>query len=195
MKRPNLPTALTLARIAAVPLFVAIYYSGIPYSHWIAMSIFIAASLTDWLDGYLARVMGLQTQFGAFLDPVADKVMVATALILVVEYAGGRYADYYLAIPAAIIICREITVSALREWAAMVGRQTKINVAKIAKVKTTLQMVALSYLIAYTHIPEHAWIIRDGAILLYSAALLTLFSMLIYLKAVLSDLTLVGNAQ
>ena len=138
----NIPIALTWLRIVLIPVFVAVYYLPDTWltpvaKNWTAMSIFAGAAITDWLDGYLARRWGETSAFGAFLDPVADKLMVAAALILLVQL--GR-AEAYLAI---IIIGREIAISALREWMAQLGKTKNVAVAFIGKVKTASQMTAI----------------------------------------------------
>ncbi len=145
----NTPILLTWLRIVAIPIFVAVYY--LPDSwlspvakNWTAMGIFSAAAITDWLDGYLARKWGETSAFGAFLDPVADKLMVAAALILLVQL--GR-AEAYLAI---IIIGREIAISALREWMAQIGKTRNVAVAFIGKVKTGAQMTAIIALLLWS---------------------------------------------
>lgn len=179
----NFPTFLTLSRIIAIPLFVIIYYLPFTEAHLIAALIFTFAGLTDWLDGYLARNWSQTTPFGAFLDPVADKLMVAVALVLVVSEVGLAV----LAIPAAIIVGREIVISALREWMAEIGKRTSVAVSLIGKVKTLIQMLALILLLLYE--PGKLNLLFVGCILLYIAAFLTLWSMTIYLKAAWSDLT------
>ena len=144
----NTPILLTWLRIVAIPIFVAVYYLPDTWlspvaKNWTAMSIFSAAAITDWLDGYLARKWGETSAFGAFLDPVADKLMVAAALILLVQL--GR-AEAYLAI---IIIGREIAISALREWMAQLGKTKNIAVAFVGKVKTAAQMTAIIALLLW----------------------------------------------
>src|SRR6476660_5940174 len=145
---PNFPTALTWLRIVLIPVFVAIYYIPDEWlspvlRNWVGMSVFALAAITDWFDGYLARRWKETSAFGAFLDPVADKLMVAAALILLVQL--GR-AEAYLAI---IIIGREIAISALREWMAQLGRTKNVAVAFIGKVKTASQMTAIIALLLY----------------------------------------------
>ena len=139
---PNIPIALTWLRIVLIPVFVAVYYVpdawlSPPAKNWTAMAVFAVAALTDWLDGYLARKLGATTAFGAFLDPVADKLMVAAALILLVAL---NRAEAYLAI---IIIGREIGISALREWMAQLGKTQNVAVALVGKIKTAAQMTAI----------------------------------------------------
>ena len=177
----NIPIALTWLRIVLIPVFVAVYY--LPDSwlmpvakNWTAMSIFAAAAITDWLDGYLARRLGETSAFGAFLDPVADKLMVAAALILLVQL--GR-AEAYLAI---IIIGREIAISALREWMAQLGASKSVAVAFVGKLKTTAQMTAIIALLLYEPLIPGVPTPLLGTVALWLAAILTLWSMAHYLK-------------
>lgn len=184
----NLPTLLTWARIVMIPLVLGVFY--LP-EHWLAplwqnvagALIFTLAAITDWFDGYLARKWNQTSAFGAFLDPVADKLMVAAALILLVQL--GR-ADAWL---AAIIIGREITISALREWMAQLGASKGVAVSFIGKVKTAAQMIAIVVLLLHVDfIPgiDLAWI---GSCCLFVAALLTLWSMGYYLRMAWPELT------
>lgn len=172
------PIILTLVRLALIPLFVVVYYLPYGWAWPISSLIFALASITDWLDGYLARKLNQISKFGAFLDPVVDKLMVAVALVMLV----GQYRSLFLAVPAMIIIGREIAISALREWMAEVGRRSSVAVTYIGKVKTTAQMVAL-LLLLYHHpllgFPTH----QTGLVLLNVAAGLTLWSMIVYLHA------------
>lgn len=176
----NLPILLTWLRIVAIPLLIAIYY--LPAS-WASMAerdlaatlIFIAAALTDWADGYLARKLNQTSAFGAFLDPVADKLMVAAALIILVQL--GRID----AIVAMIIIGREITISALREWMAKIGAAKSVAVSMLGKIKTAAQMLAIPLLLYY--VPLLGYDTRlAGNWLIWIAALLTLWSMGYYLR-------------
>lgn len=181
----NIPTLLTLIRIAAIPVFVLAFYLPVSWGREAAAIIFILAAFTDWLDGYLARNLKQATKFGAFLDPVADKLMVAVALVLVI----AQHIVPYLAIPAAIIIGREIVVSALREWMAEIGKRASVKVSYVAKIKTTVQMLALILLLLVNSDSSLLFrIIASG--LLYVAAGLTLYTMVIYLLAAWPDLTL-----
>ena len=177
----NVPIALTWLRIILIPVFVAVYYLPDTWimpvaKNWTAMSIFAAAAITDWLDGYLARRWGETSAFGAFLDPVADKLMVAAALILLVQL--GR-AEAYLAI---IIIGREIAISALREWMAQLGKTKNVAVAFIGKVKTASQMTAIIALLLYEPLFGFVPTALLGTIALWVAAVLTLWSMFHYLR-------------
>jgi cardiolipin synthase (CMP-forming) len=179
----NLPNLLTWLRILLIPLFVGIFYFekswvSIPNQNLVATVIFTAAAITDWLDGWLARKLNQTSAFGAFLDPVADKLMVAAALITLVQL------ERVDAIIALIIIGREITISALREWMAKIGEARSVAVSFLGKIKTVSQMVAIPLLLYHTPIgafsPQ-----RVGTWLIYIAALLTLISMAYYLKMAL----------
>jgi CDP-diacylglycerol--glycerol-3-phosphate 3-phosphatidyltransferase/cardiolipin synthase len=175
----NIPNLLTWLRILLIPVFVAAFYLSDdalkPYfKNLISTGIFLLAAITDWLDGYLARKLNQSSAFGAFLDPVADKLMVAAALIVLVKL--GR-AD---AIIAFIIIGREITISALREWMAQLGESKSIAVSMLGKIKTTLQMIAILLLLYHERILGIDCQAM-GSLLLYLAALLTLWSMGYYL--------------
>ncbi|OJA04979.1 CDP-diacylglycerol--glycerol-3-phosphate 3-phosphatidyltransferase [Halomonas sp. QHL1] len=172
----NIPNILTLARIAFIPLLVVLFYLPFSWSMPVAAGLFGLASITDWLDGYLARRWNQSTPFGAFLDPVADKLMVVVALALLIE----RYDTLVLTLPALVIIGREIVISALREWMAEMGKRGMVAVSWVGKLKTTLQMVSLLILLALP--PTHEFALL-GVVVLYTAALLTLWSMIQYLKA------------
>ncbi len=171
----NIPTYLTLFRVALIPLFIVAFYLPIQYSAEITTLIFFIASITDWFDGFLARKLNQTTRLGAFLDPVADKVLVAIALVSVVEY----YHTWWITIPAGIMIAREIIISALREWMAELGERASVAVSIWGKVKTTAQMLALGGLL-WRQAP---WMEYTAFALLYIAAILTIWSMLQYLKA------------
>jgi len=179
----TLPTYLTLLRIALIPLLAVVFYLPWEYSRIVCTAIFLFAGFTDWLDGYLARKMSLETAFGAFLDPVADKLMVAFVLVLVVQ----SEASPLLAIPAAVIIGREITIASLREWMAEIGQRAKVQVSQLGKWKTTAQMAAVSLLL-YRDDLFGLPINELGYWLLYISAILTLWSMVNYLVAALSTL-------
>lgn len=179
----NIPNLLTFLRILLIPIFVLVFYLPFKNSHIVTAIIFSIAALTDWLDGYLARTLRQTSKLGAFLDPVADKLIVAVALVLLV----GEKNLAYLAIPAAVIVSREIVVSALREWMAEIGKRAHIAVSFLGKIKTAVQMIALILLLAYKP-GEWIWFGTVGYFLLYVAAILTLWSMLIYLKAAWHEL-------
>lgn len=195
----TLPNNLTIARVVMIPLFVAIAYwppalgIGMPaisdnviarlgmleYSdnvlrHFLLTLVFVLAAITDWLDGFLARKMGMTSAFGRFLDPVADKLMVAAALIVLVQW----HPNIVMALGAIVIISREIAVSALREWMAELGNRTSVAVSYVGKLKTTFQMVAISVLLLNWQSLETL-----GYVLMIVAVILTLWSMMIYLKA------------
>ena len=180
----NIPTNLTLLRIALIPLLTVVFYLPWEYSNLACTLIFFIAGFTDWLDGYLARKLCLETPFGAFLDPVADKLMVAMVLVLIVQ----QQASAYLAIPAAIIIGREITIASLREWMAELGQRAQVRVSQLGKWKTTAQMLAIGMLL-YRDDLLNIPINYCGYALLYIAAILTLWSMINYLRAALAVLT------
>lgn len=171
----SLPNLLTLMRIILIPIFVIVFYLPFKSANAIAAGIFFAACFTDWLDGYVARKLKLMSPFGAFLDPVADKLLVSTSLLLLV----GAKDINYITIPAIVIVGREIVISALREWMAEIGNRASVTVGYIGKVKTTVQMAALVLLLAFN--PVSSWWGVFGFILLYVAAILTIWSMIIYL--------------
>lgn len=188
----NVPNVVTLLRIALIPLFVVVYYLPHPHASKFASAIFIAAAVTDWLDGYLARRLGQHSPFGAFLDPVADKLIVAAALVLLLMDPDPRIHDLVtgnrlfgipvFGIAVLIILGREITISALREWMAAVGKRSHVAVSVVGKFKTGSQMTAIAILLwreSLAGIP----IFRIGEWLLYIAAVLTLWSMITYLRA------------
>lgn len=195
----NLPNNLTIARILMIPLFVAIAYwppamginqpaitdnvianigmyqfSDSLLRHFLLTFIFILAAVTDWLDGYFARKLNISSAFGRFLDPVADKLMVAVALIVLVQW----HSDIVMAISAIVIISREIAVSALREWMAELGKRTSVAVSYVGKLKTAFQMIAITVLLLNWEALEMV-----GYLLMITAVILTLWSMIIYLKA------------
>jgi len=174
----NLPNLLTLLRIVLIPVFLVLFYLPVSWGREAATAVFVLAAITDWLDGYLARRMQLVSALGAFLDPVADKLMVATALVLLVQADPG----IAMAVAAAVIIGREIAISALREWMAEIGSRTKVAVSEIGKFKTAAQMAAISLLI-YRDDLWGAPTYLIGQVLLYVAVILTLWSMTLYLRA------------
>ena len=174
----NIPNILTLSRIVMIPIFVIIFYLPFSWHYLVACVIFVLAAITDGLDGYYARKLGQTSALGAFLDPVADKLMVAVVLVLLVE----DQPSIWLALPAAVIIGREITISALREWMAELGASSKVAVSGYGKLKTICQMVALGFLIYHNDlfgIPIYS----IGMVLIYIASILTLWSMILYLQA------------
>lgn len=176
----NLPTYLTLLRIVLIPVLVGLFYLPWTGAHAACAVVFMIAGITDWLDGYLARRLGLTTHFGAFLDPVADKLMVAVALVLIVQADPSPI----VAVAAAVIIGREITIASLREWMAEIGQRKKVEVSNLGKWKTMAQMVSITLLL----FGMDFW--RDvlqnlGQVLLLVSAVLTLWSMILYLRAAL----------
>ena len=183
----NIPNTLTWARIALIPIFVGVFYLpdsllSVPHKNLIATTLFAAAAVTDWFDGFLARALGQTSAFGAFLDPVADKLMVAAALILLVQLARVD------AIVAVVIIGREITISALREWMARVGKSASVAVAYVGKLKTAAQMLAIPLLL-YDAPVQSIDAGTLGSVLIYIAAALTLWSMGYYLQQAIPLLT------
>ncbi|MEK6748154.1 MAG: CDP-diacylglycerol--glycerol-3-phosphate 3-phosphatidyltransferase [Pseudomonadota bacterium] len=174
----GLPTWLTLGRIIMIPILVILFYMPYKWANLAATVVFCLAAATDWLDGFLARRLNQSSAFGAFLDPVADKLMVAVALVLLVQ----TNATPWFAVPAAVIIGREITVSSLREWMAEIGERAKVAVSWTGKFKTVAQMGAVIFLLY--HDPLFGIPTQEiGIVLLYVAAVLTLWSMVMYLKA------------
>lgn len=182
----NIPNALTLLRIILIPVLVGIAYipfaSGqvapwLPFEwrYFIAALVFLVAAITDWFDGYLARTLNQTSAFGRFLDPVADKLMVASALIILVQWHSS---NLLVVMSAIIIVCREITISALREWMAELGKRASVAVSFIGKLKTALQMTSINVLLLH-----HPVLDQVGMLLLIVAAGLTLWSMLVYLRA------------
>ena len=168
------PNILTFTRILLIPVFVIFFYIPFQGHEWVSTGIFIAAALTDWLDGFLARHLKLSSRFGAFLDPVADKLMVASALLL----CASKFATPLFAIPAIIIVCREILISALREWMAELGQRVKVGVNLLGKIKTFIQILAICFFISQP--TQFSMLILTGYILLYAAAILTIWSMCVY---------------
>jgi CDP-diacylglycerol--glycerol-3-phosphate 3-phosphatidyltransferase len=174
----NLPNVLTLGRIALIPVFGLVFLLPVGWANVAAAGIFALAAVTDWLDGYLARRLGQTSAFGAFLDPVADKLMVAVALVALVAVNSSPL----LAFPAAVIIGREIAVSALREWMAELGKRARVAVSSVGKVKTAAQMISIVMLL-YADTLLGISMYGLGLALLYLAAALTLWSMALYLLA------------
>ena len=174
----NIPNTLTVARILLVPVLVIVFYLPFTWAPLACTAIFALAAATDWADGFLARRLSQTSTFGAFLDPVADKLMVAVALVLIVQHDPVPW----IAVPAAIVICREIVVSALRELMAELGQRATVAVATIGKVKTVAQMAAL-LLMLYRHDLGPIPMYSTGTVLLYLATALTIWSMVVYLRA------------
>ncbi|MET0281620.1 MAG: CDP-diacylglycerol--glycerol-3-phosphate 3-phosphatidyltransferase [Steroidobacteraceae bacterium] len=174
----NLPNILTWMRIVAVPLVVVLFFMPHKWADVFAGLLFAAASITDSLDGYLARRMGLTSRLGAFLDPVADKLIVAVALVLLVS----KNPHWVVVLSACVIIGREIAISALREWMAELGERTRVAVSGLGKIKTILQMVGLSMML-YRYPILGIDIYEIGLYLTVAAAALTLWSAISYLRA------------
>ncbi|CAH0178225.1 MULTISPECIES: CDP-diacylglycerol--glycerol-3-phosphate 3-phosphatidyltransferase [unclassified Pseudomonas] len=185
----NIPNLLTVLRVLLIPIFILLFYMPFSWSYWAASAVFAFAAVTDWLDGYLARRWEQSTPFGAFLDPVADKLMVATALVLLV----AEHANLWLTLPATIIIGREIVVSALREWMAELGARAHVAVSNLGKWKTAAQMVALVILLGNPPLFGF-WVLMGYALLLVAAAL-TLWSMAQYLLAAWPHLSVTAEKK
>lgn len=184
----NLPNMLTWARILMIPLILGVFYVPDLYLHpasknWLGAALFVLAAVTDWIDGYLARRWNQLSAFGAFLDPVADKLMVAAALILLVQLDR---ADAWI---AAVIIGREITISALREWMAQLGSSRSVAVSLVGKFKTATQMVAITVLLLHENIIPGIHTQQLGSLCLFISALLTLWSMGYYLRMAWPELS------
>ncbi len=178
----NWANLITYFRMLLIPMVVLSYYSELQYANMMAAMLFSLASLSDWLDGYLARRLNQTSEFGAFLDPVADKLLVVTVLIMLVGELNPLLA------PTIVIIAREVLISALREWMATRGHREAVAVAFSGKLKTTFQMIAIVALILVTE-SSPDWLLMTGFVMIYIAALLSLYSALHYLKAARPYLT------
>jgi CDP-diacylglycerol--glycerol-3-phosphate 3-phosphatidyltransferase/cardiolipin synthase len=174
----NLANFLTLLRIAAIPVVVVCFYSPLDYARPIAAVLFGLAAVTDMIDGWVARRFGQTSRFGEFLDPVADKLMVAIVLVMLVQAESGWFED----IIAMIIIGREITISALREWMATIGERANVKVDITGKIKTTLQMFGIAFMV-YQNDLFGLPVYTVGFVLLILAAVMTIWSMIVYLRA------------
>lgn len=174
----NLPNLLTLVRIALVPVLILAFMLPTAWAPMMSAVVFAVASITDWLDGYLARRWQQMSAFGAFLDPVADKLIVVTALVML----AGSHANLWLSVAAVVIVGREVAISALREWMAEMQRRGLVAVSWVGKAKTLVQMVAIVILLAHPADFSLA-LVWLGYLLLYVAAGLTLWSMVAYLRA------------
>ena len=172
----NLPNKITLVRIVMIPIFVIVYYLQLEWNHIISATIFAVAALTDWVDGFIARKYDMVTKFGEFLDPLADKLIVVAALSLLLEV----YATPWFAIPAILIIGRELVISGLREWMAKIGLSYKVKVSMIGRVKTWVQMIAIAVLLIASN--QYLFFTFLGFILIYAAAFMSVWSMIHYLK-------------
>ena len=179
----TIPNILTLFRIGLIPILVLLFFLPYQWTPLACAAVFALGAFTDLIDGYIARTTGQTTELGAFLDPVADKLMVAVALTILVDW----HSSIWMTIPAIVIICREIMVSALREWMGTYGTKGKVSVVFIGKVKTTLQMLAIIGLLANP--PEQMdYLLMTAFALLYISFFLTLWSMFHYLKEAWPDL-------
>lgn len=178
----NWANLITYFRMLLIPMVVLSYYSELQYANMMAAMLFSLASLSDWLDGYLARRLNQTSEFGAFLDPVADKLLVVTVLIMLVGELNP------LLTPTIVIIAREVLISALREWMATRGHREAVAVAFSGKLKTTFQMIAIVTLILVTE-SSPDWLLMTGFVMIYIAALLSLYSGLHYFKAARPYLT------
>jgi len=181
----SLPNLLTLSRILAIPLVVAMFFVPGDYARWFACVLFSAAALTDWLDGHMARRWAQQSELGRFLDPIADKLLVSATLFMLV--AKGRFSAEWALLPALVILCREILVSGLREYLAEL--RVGLPVSRLAKWKTAIQMVAIGVLIVGNAGPALLPVVAIGETLLWLAALLTLVTGYDYLRAGLAHMT------
>lgn len=171
----NWANQVTLLRILLIPVVIGCYYSPLPSASLWAAILFTVASLTDWLDGYLARKLGLASEFGAFIDPVADKLLIAAVLIMLVAVYP------ILLVATVVIIARELLISALREWMAGKGKRDIVAVAYIGKLKTTVQMIAMIALLSFSdQYPQWLW--QIGLIGIHFAAVLSVYSMLLYFR-------------
>ena len=186
----NFALLLTWLRILSIPVIVLVYFLPMHSAHLIATIFFALVAITDWLDGYLARSLSQATKLGAFLDPVADKLLVSISLIAIL----GQTHSAFIMLPAAVIVGREIAISALREWMAEIGKRASVRVTYLAKVKAVLQMLAIGFLLFSSKNVSGAFL-DIGIWLLYIAAALTLWSMIIYIKIAWPDLTLSQESQ
>ena len=174
--KTGVPNFITLLRICLIPFFIACFYLPFKYAHIFTAILFALASVTDWLDGFLARKLGQVSPFGAFLDPVADKLLVASSLLMLVSSPDLAI----ITVPSIVIVGREIVISALREWMAEVGHRASVAVGVLGKVKTSMQMAAIIILLAFhSYGGFMTWL---GIALLYLAAIMTVWSMIIYLR-------------
>ena len=180
----TIPTWLTLFRIITIPVMVAAFYWPHPQGHIITTAVFVLGALTDWLDGWIARRFNMGSAFGAFLDPVADKLAVVITLFIIVQ----RHHTVYMALLAAVIVGREITISALREWMAQIGASRSVAVHMIGKLKTTVQMIAIPFLLyhgtLFGVIDTQLW----GTWLIWISAVLTVWSMVYYLQKAIPEI-------
>ncbi|GAC18279.1 CDP-diacylglycerol--glycerol-3-phosphate 3-phosphatidyltransferase [Paraglaciecola arctica] len=181
----TIPNIITIVRVLLIPVFVAVYFLDWKWAHQAGAFIFWFAAITDWFDGYLARKLNQTTAFGAFLDPVADKLIVAAALLLITE----SYDTVWITVPAILLMSREIYISALREWMGQQGKQDLVKVSFSGKAKTMAQMLALIGLLSEMEyfMGIRIYWVSLGYILLYFAAVLSFWSMLVYTKSAWDD--------
>jgi CDP-diacylglycerol--glycerol-3-phosphate 3-phosphatidyltransferase len=181
----TIPNIITIVRVLLIPVFVVVYFLDWKWAHQAGAFIFWFAALTDWIDGYLARKLNQTTAFGAFLDPVADKLIVAAALLLITQ----SYDTVWITIPAILLMSREVYISALREWMGQQGKQDLVKVSFAGKAKTMAQMLALIGLLSEMEyfLGIRIFWVSLGYILLYFAAILSFWSMLVYTKAAWDD--------
>jgi CDP-diacylglycerol--glycerol-3-phosphate 3-phosphatidyltransferase len=179
----NIANLVTCSRVLMIPVVILLYYSNLEHGRLLAAGLFALASLTDWLDGYLARKLNLASDFGAFLDPVADKLLVVIALVLLV----ANFPSPWFVLPTAVIIAREVFVSALREWMANCNKRDLVKVGYIGKVKTTVQMLGITILIAIDA-QSPIQFVQLGYALVYLSAIFSLWSMVSYIRAALPTL-------
>ncbi len=179
----NAANLVTCSRVLMIPIVILLHYSSLPYHNLLAAGLFSIASLTDWLDGYLARRLNQTSDFGAFLDPVADKLLVVMALVLL----AANHPQVWFVLPTAVIIAREVFVSALREWMASNQQRNLVKVGYLGKVKTTIQMIGIIVLLAVDSAwpPLFLWL---GYALIYVSAVFSLWSMIQYLRAAMPTL-------
>lgn len=183
----TIPNIITMMRVLLIPVFLVVYYLDWKWAHQAGAFIFWLAAITDWFDGYLARKLKQSTAFGAFLDPVADKLIVAAALLMITQ----TYNSIYITVPAILLMSREIYVSALREWMGSQGKSDTVKVSFMGKAKTMAQMLALIGLLSGLEVFMGVTIywVTLGYILLYFAALLSVWSMVTYTIAAWKDLS------
>ena len=180
----NIPNLLTLTRIFAMPVLILAYYAFPTDGHQVAAVIFALAAITDWLDGYLARRLQVVSAFGTLLDPIADKLMVCAALILLVadfHVTSKVYSETMFTLAVVVIVGREVSVAALREWMAEVGGKSSVAVTLLSKGKTALQMFAITFLL-YEQVLYGYSMLIVGEVLLYIATLITIWTMIVYLR-------------
>ncbi len=182
MLKRLVPNALSILRIALIPVFV-LFYISTSNLHWVAGLLFAVACLTDWMDGFFARKFGVTTKFGAFIDPVADKLLVVSALVVLI----GSYGSLWLTLPGIVIVGRELLIASLREWMAEMRARSQVAVTTITKVKTAIQMSAILMLLCNPPVLEKPWTIV-GLVLIYVATLLTLWSMVVHLQGAWASL-------